>query len=802
MKRIICLGTGIVIAVAAIVSGCEISSPSTCIKGMQLCNNAKGFYQICNPNGEWGSYHRCNQCDNNRCLDEGRPSCDNVGEIMCHSQNGVAISLTCIDNYWTPQICESGLCDSTNGCQKLDKEQTKPEFDSLCIEIQSVIQSSNVYALTIEYENKEWVTDYCSIGFGCNGDKCQSDTDTNCGNEHINCYETADSHIFEVEMTDDASENKHPDTVCNKDTRKCEVISCKNGYYLNSKDSCVENSEVPCCVPYDDNNCGEKDSKCKAETQICDVNQGKCVCSTDKGYQECDDNCVQLNDPNHCGDCETNCEAIIENHDGVTCEKVDCGEEPECTSSYQCKATQCKPGYHLYEGMCVVNDNDNCGEHEKACTTDNVDNSELVTCNTEAGECQLDACIQGYHKYNGRCEKDDNDNCGEHELKCEADTVSHIHTVSCDTGVCLPVECDEGFTVNGRECTDKACECVDEFCPEEVCLTGEENKGKVYTCDNDRKLDLKDLCPTENDKHKSCKKSKDDDGHDITVCGDCTNGDRRCTETDKVGRMQTCVDGQWVDDPNGSCNGNSCNSSKTGCGECKNDAVKCDHNNSSNVGQKQTCSGGKWGADKSCDNSYSCNSSKTNCGSCKNTTKQCKSGSTKVLQTCTNGAWSDSNCTTPKANATPICKNNDCTYECNSGYTNCGGSCVDTKTNLNHCGACDKKCTTSSVSYSSEVDCSNSSCKATACNYGYHLQQKMSGAPYFAISDTGKCEADSKTKCGGTFTDCSDRYCCAPQMSKPLYGTQASICVLSGHYTCTSFIPVCMPGTACCSTCL
>ena len=78
-------------------------------------------------------------------------------------------------------------------------------------------------------------------------------------------------------------------------------------------------------------------------------------------------------------------------------------------------------------------------------------------------------------------------------------------------------------------------------------------------------------------------------------------------------------------------------------------------------------------------------------------------------------------CTTTKTNAYPVCQNGQCSFECNSGYFNCGGNCipictggqtcingscqcppgspnfcnnqcVNYKTDNNSCGSCGKVC--------------------------------------------------------------------------------------------------------------
>jgi hypothetical protein len=48
-------------------------------------------------------------------------------------------------------------------------------------------------------------------------------------------------------------------------------------------------------------------------------------------------------------------------------------------------------------------------------------------------------------------------------------------------------------------------------------------------------------------------------------------------------------------------------------------------------------------------------------------------------------------CANP-ANATAICTNGACGSVCNAGFSRCGGNCVDTNTNKQHCGTCGNKC--------------------------------------------------------------------------------------------------------------
>ncbi len=72
----------------------------------------------------------------------------------------------------------------------------------------------------------------------------------------------------------------------------------------------------------------------------------------------------------------------------------------------------------------------------------------------------------------------------------------------------------------------------------------------------------------------------------------------------------------------------------------------------------------------------------------------------------------DADCTaTPAPNAHGVCLSNTCGFDCNTGFSDCGGhssvlGCVDTKTDLNSCGACGSAC----VSATGNASCVNGGC--------------------------------------------------------------------------------------------
>ncbi|MFA5625566.1 MAG: hypothetical protein WC966_11015 [Bradymonadales bacterium] len=51
-----------------------------------------------------------------------------------------------------------------------------------------------------------------------------------------------------------------------------------------------------------------------------------------------------------------------------------------------------------------------------------------------------------------------------------------------------------------------------------------------------------------------------------------------------------------------------------------------------------------------------------------------------------------------------------CHYECNAGYEDCNDNCVDTSTNLAHCGGCNKICRSGECLGGECYNCSNLGC--------------------------------------------------------------------------------------------
>jgi hypothetical protein len=70
----------------------------------------------------------------------------------------------------------------------------------------------------------------------------------------------------------------------------------------------------------------------------------------------------------------------------------------------------------------------------------------------------------------------------------------------------------------------------------------------------------------------------------------------------------------------------------------------------------------------------------------------CCGGQCTDLGTMANCGACGITCTTAPAHGTPICAQGTCSFTCAAGFTKCGNACVDTTTDVYHCGGCGTVC--------------------------------------------------------------------------------------------------------------
>src|SRR5579859_7284261 len=72
------------------------------------------------------------------------------------------------------------------------------------------------------------------------------------------------------------------------------------------------------------------------------------------------------------------------------------------------------------------------------------------------------------------------------------------------------------------------------------------------------------------------------------------------------------------------------------------------------------------------------------------------------------------------ANGAATCVSGVCGITCSTGYTNCGGNCVNEQTDPNNCGACGAACAAGQT-------CSGGTCSTTGCPPGYYFDSGEGG---------------------------------------------------------------------------
>jgi hypothetical protein len=99
----------------------------------------------------------------------------------------------------------------------------------------------------------------------------------------------------------------------------------------------------------------------------------------------------------------------------------------------------------------------------------------------------------------------------------------------------------------------------------------------------------------------------------------------------------------------------------------------------------------------------------------------------------------------PASNASPVCQQGNCDFQCTGSRVRCGNQCVDTKTDAANCGQCGNACTSGS---GATATCSNSTC-SVACNGGLSTCGGACVDTQTNDAHCGKCDkpCGNKKKC-------------------------------------------------------
>ena len=156
-------------------------------------------------------------------------------------------------------------------------------------------------------------------------------------------------------------------------------------------------------------------------------------------------------------------------------------------------------------------------------------------------------------------------------------------------------------------------------------------------------------------------------------------------------------------------------------------------------------------------------------------------------------------CPVPAAHGAAACVDDQCELDCESGYVQCPGACVDLNSDPDNCGTCGHECT-------SPQACISSNCAANPCGSGYHYCSgcvsnydvancgTSSCSPCPAQNGTATCDGVScGITCDTSYHECSGA--CVTNASVDHCGQSCGACPAptNGTATCN--------GTSCGVTC-
>ena len=427
--------------------------------------------------------NNCGSCNNVCTIDERR------GEKTADCQDGMCVISECQQGYHlSNDVCELDNKESCNGKPCIYMGGWKDGICNSDLQCEASNCNDGYHILNKKDENFNYVA-------------CEEDTVKHCGEERIPCEQQkgvslvmcnvgkcinvrCDDNYHWDALNENCIENSKVEcgtynNNCEKLTGwsggeckngKCKVELCKSGFHLND-----DGTE---CILDTNKECGNSKDDCDSNGKVCINGVCELISACDKEtMQLCDGECVNINNIKYCGDCLTNCMVNKSNSIGVDC--ID----------KKCIATSCEPNYHLENGSCIQDDNNNCGSKGNKCeATGNVNSVECYE-----GRCMATSCKNNFHLSNGMCVPDASTCCGSQCLDCK--------NFKCERGNCSK-NCVDGFGdcngnaedgcemdlySNGLKYESKKCSCRYDYtkCGElqkgvPLCLKVSSNIGKSY----------------------------------------------------------------------------------------------------------------------------------------------------------------------------------------------------------------------------------------------------------------------------------------------------------------------------------
>ncbi len=392
-----CISSGACIAGLENKSACGIVGNQECaVCGQtEICSNGVCVGEItCAANQhQYG----------NVCEDDTVENCGSHGNDCSKAEgwlNGSCTNKKCI-----PGKCKTGYCinqlkkcvagmDDVNACGIIGKQCLICAPNEICDNGQCIDNGP------------------CAANQHKNGSICEDDTVENCGSHGNDCSK---------------AEGWLNGSCTNK---KCVPSMCKSGYCINKQQKCVAGMD-------DVNACGIIGKQCLicASHETCDSGQCienvTCAANQHKYGNICEDDTVE-----NCGSHGKNCAESVAGWQAGSC------------SNKKCVVTRCQNSYCIKNGGCVdgMSNVNACGGIGKQCIVCDANQ----TCSSGICKDKEIKCAANQHVWNGGCENDDVNNCGEHGKVCTK--VAHAASMKCESKTCKLNKCVEGYTPSGNVC--------------------------------------------------------------------------------------------------------------------------------------------------------------------------------------------------------------------------------------------------------------------------------------------------------------------------------------------------------------